>query len=242
MVDVRKHLALLQGGLLDKPYRQLSVRAVEGFALSSRLRMPLHQATLRTVSEAPLHIEIRHKHCPHHVRAGNMALSFEHRVPVPGNVQIPERLRSGTPPGQLGLVVAEPRIASRTLTSHKRFDFQRVLPRFRKPSHESAVPSVPVPSLGEHACAPLHLRSLCAAHVRTADVCLDHQFLHALRGMSPSNVAQGGMEGFQFSRPGFVNAYASVFPKHAEVQHAVNRRVADEGLLRCCWRELLEVS
>ena len=120
-----------------------------------------------------------------------MASSFELRVPVPGHVQNPQRLRSGTPSGQLGHAVAEPHIASRALTSHKRFDFQRVLVRFRKPSHESTVPPVPVAPLGEHACASLHLRFLCTAHVRTADVGLDHQFLHTLRELPKSNVAQG---------------------------------------------------
>ena len=150
MVDVRKHLALLQGGLLDKPYRQLSVRAVQGFALSSRLRMPLHQATLRTISEAPLHIEIRHKHCPHHVRAGNMARSLEIRMEISRDVQSPQALRPRVTTRVQGPVLRPPS-RSGAATSNSGFDFQCVVSGFRYPSHEDAIPVVAVsPAIREH--------------------------------------------------------------------------------------------
>ena len=129
--------------LFSKPCQELRVSGVERLASLRLFWMPVQQPALRAIGKPLLDGKIRNKHGPHHVRARHVARGLEIWMEISRDVQSPQALRPRVTTRVQGSVLCPPS-RSGAATSDSRFDFQCMVPGFRYPSHEDAVPAVTV--------------------------------------------------------------------------------------------------
>ena len=124
-------------------------------------RTPNHTSTstrthniICAVRKALIHGEIRDKHYTHQVWTPRHWPNFRSRVPITGQVKVPEGLCPDPAPDIPHLGILVPLLHPCTTSTTFPLYFQRVIVHFGNPANNGPVPFVTVPPLGKHARAP----------------------------------------------------------------------------------------
>ena len=133
--------------------------------------MPIEKATLGPIRESLLHIDVRNQHDTHEV----FACAFRDWIPepIPGQMQVPQRLRSDFLFNTLGPSFSVPPLVLGICGPNTRFDSQGVVAFACEPAHDDAVPFVSVTTLHENRRASLEVLCSCGAH-RSPIVCFNY--------------------------------------------------------------------